>query len=212
MPRPAPPERATPTRGRSRVGSLSVISGKTESSRQEAGGTRQEAGNETFCMHRSFCSLLTAHCSLLTAHCSLLTLCSHWIQHHNFRVFSQVVDESIDLRCDFFFRKFTFDCASRLGESWHYMTGVLLAPVKFVVISCNLFVVDQNESTKTKVYIVVNLDPFAQNLVELFAGQTDPGHSFLKDRSRAKFSGQLVGALLDFLHGRFAARQLFRFE
>src|SRR5437879_4493433 len=110
MPRPAPPERATPTRGRSRVGSLSVISGKTEGSRQEAGGTRQEARNETFCMHRSFCSLLTAHCSLLTAHCSLLTahcslltahcslltLCSHWIQHHNFRVFSQVVDESID--------------------------------------------------------------------------------------------------------------------
>src|SRR5438128_11802265 len=92
------------------------------------------------------------------------------------------------------------------------MTRVLLSPVKLVVISRNLFVADQNESPKTKVYVVINLDPFTQNLVELFTGKTDFRDSLLQDRSRTKFSRQLVGAPLDFLHGRPGAGHLFRLE
>src|SRR5437588_2561375 len=130
-----------------------------------------------------------------------LTITLHRIEDHDLgaRLLAETVDEFIDLFRLFFDFQFLLDLVSYLLESWNNATAVALARVIAIVAVADFLWRDEDESAKTKIEIVLDHEPVAENRVQLLAGQPNACHALFQPRSGSKGPGQFVAAILNIL-------------
>ena len=74
-----------------------------------------------------------------------------------------------------------------------------MARVIAIVAVADLLRRNNDEGAKTKIEIVVNHNPVAEDRVQLVARQSYAGHALFQPRSRSEGPGQLVAAILNVL-------------